>query len=62
MLGDDGAAHGLNLTRAALDAVIKYPWPRPPGGGKFGVYADDLPVFEWVRGGAAALAAAWRAR
>jgi dGTPase len=50
VLGADGAAHGLNLTRAALDAVIKYPWPRPPAGGKFGVYADDLPVFEWVRG------------
>jgi dGTPase len=40
---------GLNLTRAALDAASKYPWPRPEGGGKFGVYADDLPVFDWVR-------------
>ena len=52
VIGDDGVALGLNLTRAALDAVIKYPWPRPSGGGKFGVYADDLPVFEWVRNGA----------
>ena len=49
VLGADGAAHGLNLTRAALDAVIKYPWPRPAGGGKFGVYADEQRVFDWVR-------------
>jgi dGTPase len=43
----DGA--GLNLTRASLDASCKYPWPRRPGTRKFGVYADDLPVFEWFR-------------
>jgi dGTPase len=40
---------GLNLTRASLDASCKYPWPRQPGRRKFGVYADDLPVFEWLR-------------
>ncbi|MEU8676231.1 deoxyguanosinetriphosphate triphosphohydrolase [Streptomyces sp. NPDC048560] len=45
---------GLNLTRAALDAATKYPWPRgghptDPGSTKFGVYEDDLPVFRWVR-------------
>jgi dGTPase len=40
---------GLNLTRAALDAATKYPWPRTPGSRKFGVYADDMPVFEWMR-------------
>ncbi len=45
----EGRAGGLNLTRAALDAVIKYPWPRPPGGGKFGMYADERAVFDWVR-------------
>jgi len=44
---------GLNLTRATLDAACKYPWPRPEGGGKFGVYADDLPVFTWIRDGSA---------
>lgn len=40
---------GLNLTRATLDAVTKYPWERTPGTRKFGVYADDLPVFRWYR-------------
>lgn len=47
---DDGRPAGLNLTRASLDAVIKYPWPRPGHGGKFGVYTDDAAVFAWVRG------------
>ncbi|GAA2955451.1 deoxyguanosinetriphosphate triphosphohydrolase [Streptomyces enissocaesilis] len=50
---------GLNLTRAALDAATKYPWPRgahptDPGSVKFGVYEDDLPVFDWARQGAPA--------
>jgi dGTPase len=45
---------GLNLTRAALDAATKYPWPRgghptDPRSPKFGVYDDDLPVFAWFR-------------
>ncbi|MFE4535849.1 deoxyguanosinetriphosphate triphosphohydrolase [Streptomyces scopuliridis] len=59
--GDPGSGTlvsvGLNLTRAALDAATKYPWPRgahptEPGSAKFGVYEDDLPVFSWVREGA----------
>jgi dGTPase len=61
-----GRSVGLNLTRATLDASTKYPWPRegaPQPRGvdsdgeiqsvhKFGVYADDLPVFTWMREGA----------
>ena len=51
----DGRPAGLNLTRATLDASTKYPWRRLDGaagaGTKFGVYADDLPVFEWFRDG-----------
>jgi dGTPase len=52
----DGFSVGLNLTRAALDAATKYPWPRgshprDPASPKFGVYEDDLPVFAWLRKG-----------
>jgi dGTPase len=43
---------GLNLTRATLDATLKYPWPARPGQVKFGVYADDAEVFAWIRSGA----------
>ncbi|MBT2383569.1 deoxyguanosinetriphosphate triphosphohydrolase [Streptomyces sp. ISL-11] len=48
---------GLNLTRAALDAATKYPWPRgghpkDPDSRKFGVYEDDVPVYDWFRQGA----------
>jgi dGTPase len=43
---------GLNLTRAALDATLKYPWPEPAGGGKFNYYPDDAEVFAWIRQGA----------
>ncbi|BCJ60841.1 deoxyguanosinetriphosphate triphosphohydrolase-like protein [Micromonospora endophytica] len=52
--GPDGGSVGLNLTRASLDAVSKYPWPRRPGQRKFGAYADDLPVFAWLRDGSPA--------
>jgi dGTPase len=56
----DGVAFGLNLTRASLDASCKYPWTREfavqdTGADrsiKFGVYEDDVPVFEWLRLGA----------
>jgi dGTPase len=62
----DGRSLGLNLTRAVLDAATKYPWPideSPQAGGrhgdglprvvrKFGVYADDREVFDWMRRGA----------
>ena len=59
----EGRSVGLNLTRATLDACTKYPWARgaaeAPSGvhadgsprevHKFGVYEDDLPVFDWMR-------------
>lgn len=50
----DGRPAGLNLTRASLDASTKYPWRRGRGPAptpKFGVYEDDLQVFEWMRSG-----------
>jgi dGTPase len=52
-----GRGAGLNLTRASLDAATKYPWrlgagPLGMGSPKFGVYADDLDVFAWLRAGA----------
>jgi dGTPase len=52
VLDEQGDSVGLNLTRASLDATCKYPWPARPGVRKFGAYEDDLPVFEWLRGGA----------
>jgi dGTPase len=49
----NGRSAGLNLTRASLDAATKYPWPRSDGSGtKFGAYADDAEVFDWLRKGA----------
>ncbi|MCU1655407.1 MAG: deoxyguanosinetriphosphate triphosphohydrolase [Pseudonocardiales bacterium] len=47
-----GEPAGLNLTRAALDATCKYPWPRRAGDRKYGVYEADLPAFAWMRAGA----------
>jgi dGTPase len=53
---------GLNLTRATLDATLKYPWLAPEPGtgpaagpvaaGKYGAYAADAAMFEWIRQGA----------
>ena len=51
----DGRPAGLNLTRASLDAVAKYPWAAgqaPYATSKYGVYAADLAVFQWFRDGA----------
>lgn len=45
---------GLHLTRACLDASMKYPWERaapedPVRHRKWGVYAVDRDAFDWVR-------------
>jgi dGTPase len=42
---------GLNLTRATLDATLKYPW-LPGDTPKYGTYQDDAEVFAWIREGA----------
>jgi dGTPase len=60
VFSSDGKPRGLNLTRASLDATCKYPWTvenairevEATKSVKFGVYQDDLPVFEWLRDGA----------
>ena len=57
VFGEGGLSFGLNLTRAALDATVKYPWARPSvevsldleSAPKFGYYSDDSPVFNWIR-------------
>jgi dGTPase len=47
---------GLNLTRATLDATLKYPWLGPgedaSSAGKYGAFGDDAAVFSWIRDGA----------
>jgi dGTPase len=43
------AGAGLNLTRATLDATLKYPWFSRGPGTKYGVYAEDAEVFGWIR-------------
>jgi dGTPase len=45
----NGKSIGLNLTRASLDGATKYPWPRSENSRKFGVYDDDVAVFNWMR-------------
>ena len=54
ILDPEGRSAGLNLTRAALDAVTKYPWTRAENPRKFGFYDDDLPAAQWLRDGAPA--------
>jgi dGTPase len=47
-----GLSRGLNLTRAALDATVKYPWPQRGDTAKFGYFNADVAVFDWLRAGA----------
>jgi dGTPase len=45
-------APGLNLTRATLNAVLKYPWLRgehPKIKDKWGAYESERPQFNWAR-------------
>jgi dGTPase len=51
-VSSDGKSVGLNLTRASLDAATKYPWSNEVNPNKFGVYGDDVPIFNWMRQGA----------
>jgi dGTPase len=47
----DETIDGLNLTRACLNAVLKYPWTSQGRTKKYGVYSTELEDFEWARHG-----------
>ena len=51
----DGSSFGLNLTRASLDAAVKYPVTRTNADGsvnrKYSAYDEDAGVLAWLREG-----------
>ena len=51
----DGTSFGLNLTRASLDAAVKYPLTRTNADGsvnrKYSAYDEDAAVLAWLRDG-----------
>jgi dGTPase len=42
---------GLDLTRATLNAILKYPWPRAGPIKKWGAFQSEVSDFEWARDG-----------
>jgi dGTPase len=42
---------GLDLTRATLNAILKYPWLRAPGDKKWGCFESERDEFDWARDG-----------
>jgi dGTPase len=40
---------GLNLTRASLNAILKYPWPYEEDNPKWGTYDSEEHIFRWAR-------------
>ena len=54
VLAGAGASRGLDLTRATLAGILKYPWLRGEDllhPGKWGAYASEREAFDWVRDG-----------
>ena len=50
----DAVIPGLNLTRATLCGILKYPWkrgPQKPSSKKWGYYTTEADVFDWATQG-----------
>ncbi|MEI7576141.1 MAG: dNTP triphosphohydrolase [Armatimonadota bacterium] len=43
--------HGLGLSRATLNASLKYPWGKTAGRRKYGYYSVDVEAFNFARSG-----------
>ena len=58
IISDEGESFGLNLTRAALRAASKYPWPKIGSDGvertKYGAYVEDQHILDWILNGSSA--------